>query len=68
MAEPVLSPWIPVIVQVGLGLLTIAGSGIMSGVVTHKLNVTKEREEFLRGSLKISLRQLEDFRTFSANV
>jgi hypothetical protein len=42
----------PVIVQVGLGLLTIAGSGIMSGVVTHKLNVTKEREEFLRGKLE----------------
>jgi hypothetical protein len=47
-----MSPWIPVIVQVGLGLVTIIGSGVASGVVTHKLNARKDREEFMRTKLE----------------
>jgi hypothetical protein len=47
-----MNSWIPVVVQIGLGLLTIAGSGIVSGVVTHKLNARKDKLEFKRSKLE----------------
>lgn len=45
---PVMSPWIPMLTQVSLSLLTIAGSG----VVVHKLNASKDRREFTRSKLE----------------
>jgi hypothetical protein len=43
-----MDPWIPVYVQIGLGLLTFAGSG----VIVHVLNSRKEHHDFLRGKLE----------------
>lgn len=43
-----INPWIPVIVQVGLGLITIAGTG----VVVHWLNTRKERKDFYRAKAR----------------
>jgi hypothetical protein len=43
-----LNPWIPVAVQAGVGILSIAGSG----VVVHWLNTRKERKEFHREKLE----------------
>jgi hypothetical protein len=43
-----MDPWIPVYVQIGLGILTFAGSGVM----VHWLNSRKENKEFLRTKLE----------------
>jgi hypothetical protein len=40
--------WVPVIVQIGLGLATIVGSG----VVVYGLNTRKEQQQFLRSKLE----------------
>jgi hypothetical protein len=46
--EVVVSPWVPVIVQIALGLITIAGSG----VVVQWLNARQAHRDFLRGKLE----------------
>jgi hypothetical protein len=53
----VLSPWIPVAVQVLLGILTLAGSG----VVVHQLKAKQDREEFLRGKLEALFEAIVNF-------
>jgi hypothetical protein len=51
--EVALSPWVPVIVQIALGLITVAGTVVGSGVVVHWLNARRAHKEFLRGKLEV---------------
>jgi hypothetical protein len=63
------SPWIPVTVQIGLGLLTIIGSGIASAVVTFKLNPRKDQQEFMRTKLETLFNAVRGFRkTYSVSM
>lgn len=52
-----MSPWIPVLTQIGLGLLTIIGSG----VVVHKLNADKDQREFTRTKLEALFIAVQEF-------
>jgi hypothetical protein len=54
---PIMSPWIPVLTQVSLGLLTIVGSGF----VVHKLNASKDQREFKRSKLETLFIAVQEF-------
>jgi hypothetical protein len=52
-----MSPWIPVLTQTIIGLLTIVGSG----VVVHKLNASKDQREFTRSKLEALFVAVQQF-------
>jgi hypothetical protein len=52
-----MSPWIPVLTQTIIGLLSIVGSG----VVVHKLNARKDETEFIRTKLEALFVAVQQF-------
>jgi hypothetical protein len=62
-------PWIQVTVQIVLGLLTIVGSGVVSGMVTHRLNARKDQQEFMRTKLEALFNAVRGFgKAYSASM
>jgi hypothetical protein len=58
-------PWIQLTVQIILGLLTIAASG----VVTHRLNARKDQQEFMRTKLEVLFDAVRGFgKTYSSSM
>jgi hypothetical protein len=52
---------IVIISQASLGLLTIVGSGVVSAVVTHRLNAQKTRQDLLRQKLEELFSSVQSF-------
>lgn len=64
-----MDPWIQVTVQIVLGLLTIVGSGVVSGMVTHNLNARKDQQEFMRTKLEALFNAVRGFgKTYSSSM